>query len=492
MTEENFFDVIVVGAGISGIGSAYRLQKECPDRSFVLLEGRPNLGGTWDLFRYPGIRSDSDMHTLGFSFKPWKAAKSIADGPAILEYLEETVNEFGIKEKIRFNHLVSSAEWSSEKALWTLKVANTETGETSNYTSNFLLMCSGYYSYKSGYTPPFEGIENYSGTIIHPQEWPEDLDYSDKRVVVIGSGATAVTLVPAIAERADHVVMLQRSPTYVVARPDHDSFSAFLRKIFPERIAYYLTRKKNIFGQNYIYKMTRKDPEKIKEKLLEGVRMALGPEYDIKRHFTPSYNPWDERLCLVPNGDLFRVIRKGKVSVVTETIECFTQDGILLKTGEEMQADIIVTATGLNLVTLGEVDFTIDGHPVDFSKTWIYKGLAYSDVPNLISTFGYINASWTLRADINSSYACRVLNHMRKTGTQKATPRLRESDMDMPRRDWIEGFSSGYMKRSMSEMPKQGDREPWLNTQDFYKDKKMLSRNTPLEDGVMEFAKIER
>ena len=241
MTEDNFFDVIVVGAGISGIGSAYRLQKECPDRSFVLLEGRPNLGGTWDLFRYPGIRSDSDMHTLGFSFKPWKAAKSIADGPAILEYLEETVNEFGIKEKIRFNHLVSSAEWSSEKALWTLKVTNTETGETSNYTSNFLLMCSGYYSYKSGYTPPFEGIENYSGTIIHPQEWPEDLDYSDKRVVVIGSGATAVTLVPAIAERADHVVMLQRSPTYVVARPDHDSFSAFLRKIFPERIAYYLS-----------------------------------------------------------------------------------------------------------------------------------------------------------------------------------------------------------------------------------------------------------
>ena len=492
MTEENFFDVIVVGAGISGIGSAYRLQKECPDRSFVLLEGRPNLGGTWDLFRYPGIRSDSDMHTLGFSFKPWKAAKSIADGPAILDYLEETVSEFGIKEKIKFNHLVSSADWSNEKARWTLKVTNRETGETTDFTSNFLLMCSGYYSYKSGYTPSFEGMEKYPGKIVHPQEWPEELDYSDKKVVVIGSGATAVTLVPAIAEKASHVVMLQRSPTYVVARPDHDPFAAFLRKILPERIAYYLTRKKNIFGQNYIYKMTRKDPEKVKEKLLEGVRMALGSEFDIKRHFTPSYNPWDERLCLVPNGDLSKSIRKGKVSVVTETIQRFTQNGILLETGEELEADIIVTATGLNLVTLGEVDFKIDGTPVDFSQTWIYKGLAYSDVPNLISTFGYINASWTLRADINSSYACRVLNHMRKTGTQKATPRLRESDMDMPQRDWIEGFSSGYMKRSMSEMPKQGDREPWLNTQDFYKDKKMLSRNTPIEDGVMEFAKIER
>jgi cation diffusion facilitator CzcD-associated flavoprotein CzcO len=487
MTEENDFDVIVVGAGISGIGSAYRLQKECPDRSFVILEGRPNLGGTWDLFRYPGIRSDSDMHTLGFSFKPWKAAKSIADGPAILEYLEETVDEFGIKEKIKFNHHVSAAEWSNKKARWVLKVSNSETGEMIEYTCNFLLMCSGYYSYKSGYTPSFEGLETYSGQIVHPQEWPEDIDYDSKNVVVIGSGATAVTLVPAMAESAEHVVMLQRSPSYVVARPDHDPFAGLLRKIMPEKIAYYLTRKKNIFAQNYIYKMTRKDPEKIKEKLLSGVRMALGSEYDIERHFTPSYNPWDERLCLVPNGDLFKSIRDGKVSVVTESIERFTQEGVLLKTGEELKADIIVTATGLNLVTLGEVEFRVDGHPVDFSETWIYKGLAYSDVPNLISTFGYINASWTLRADINSSYACRLLNHMKKTGAERATPRLRESDADMPQRNWIEGFSSGYMKRSMSEMPKQGDRAPWLNTQDFYEDKKMLSRNTSLEDGVMEF-----
>ena len=487
MTEENNFDVIVVGAGISGIGSAYRLQKECPDRSFVILEGRPNLGGTWDLFRYPGIRSDSDMHTLGFSFKPWKAAKSIADGPAILEYLEETVDEFEIREKIKFNHHVSAAEWSNEKDCWTLRVSNSETGDISDYTCNFLLMCSGYYSYKSGYTPSFEGVETYSGQIVHPQEWPEDIDYDAKKIVVIGSGATAVTLVPAMAESAEHVVMLQRSPTYVVARPDHDPFAAMLRKVLPEKVAYYLTRKKNIFGQNYIYKLTRKDPEKVKEKILTGVRMSLDEDFDVERHFTPSYNPWDERLCLVPNGDLFKSIRKGKVSVVTETIDRFTPEGILLKTGEELKADIIVTATGLNLVTLGEVEFRIDGDPVDFSRTWIYKGLAYSDVPNLISTFGYINASWTLRADINSSYACRLLNHMRKTGTKRATPKLRESDMDMPQRDWIEGFSSGYMKRSMAEMPKQGDREPWLNTQDFYKDKKMLSRNTSLEDGVMEF-----
>ena len=487
MTEENNFDVIVVGAGISGIGSAYRLQKECPDRSFVILEGRPNLGGTWDLFRYPGIRSDSDMHTLGFSFKPWKAAKSIADGPAILEYLEETVDEFGIKEKIKFNLHVSTAEWSNEKDQWTLKASNTATGETVEYTCNFLLMCSGYYSYKSGYTPTFEGVESYSGQILHPQEWPEDIDFAGKKVVVIGSGATAVTLVPAMADTAEHVVMLQRSPTYVVARPDHDAFAGLLRKILPEKVAYYLTRKKNIFGQNYIYKLTRKDPEKVKEKLLSGVRMALGPDYDVERHFTPSYNPWDERPCLIPNGDLFKSIRKGKVSVVTEDIDCFTPEGILLKTGEELKADIVVTATGLNLVTLGEVEFRIDGTPVDFSETWTYKGLAYSDVPNLISTFGYINASWTLRADINSSYACRILNHMKKTGTKKVTPRLRDSDMGMPQRNWIEGFSSGYIKRSMSEMPKQGDREPWLNTQDFYKDKKMLSRSTSLEDGVMEF-----
>ena len=487
MTEENYFDVIVVGAGISGIGSAYRLQKECPDRSFAILEGRPNLGGTWDLFRYPGIRSDSDMHTLGFSFKPWKEAKSIADGPAILEYLEETVDEFAIKEKIKFNLHVSTAEWSNQKNQWTLKASNNATGETVLYTCNFLLMCSGYYSYKSGYTPSFEGVESYSGQIVHPQEWPEDIDYDGKKIVVIGSGATAVTLVPAMADAAEHVVMLQRSPTYVVARPDHDAFARLLRKILPEKVAYYLTRKKNIFGQNYIYKLTRKDPEKVKEKLLSGVRMALGPDYDVERHFTPSYNPWDERLCLIPNGDLFKSIRKGKVSVSTEAIDCFTSEGILLKTGEELKADIIVTATGLNLVTLGEVEFRIDGAPVDFSETWTYKGLAYSDVPNLISTFGYINASWTLRADINSSYACRILNHMKKTGTKKVTPRLRESDMDMPQRNWIEGFSSGYMKRSMSEMPKQGDREPWLNTQDFYKDKKMLSRSTSLEDGVMEF-----
>ena len=487
MTEENNFDVIVVGAGISGIGSAYRLQKECPDRSFVILEGRPNLGGTWDLFRYPGIRSDSDMHTLGFSFKPWKAAKSIADGPAILEYLEETVDEFDIKEKIKFNLHVSTADWSNEKDQWTLKASNNATGETVEYTCNFLLMCSGYYSYKSGYTPTFEGVESYSGQILHPQEWPEDIDFAGKKIVVIGSGATAVTLVPAMADTAEHVVMLQRSPTYVVARPDHDAFAGLLRKILPEKVAYYLTRKKNIFGQNYIYKLTRKDPEKVKEKLLSGVRMALGPDYDVERHFTPSYNPWDERLCLIPNGDLFKSIRKGKVSVVTEDIDCFTPEGILLKTGEELKADIVVTATGLNLVTLGEVEFRIDGAPVDFSETWTYKGLAYSDVPNLISTFGYINASWTLRADINSSYACRILNHMKKTGTKKVTPRLRESDMDMPQRNWIEGFSSGYMKRSMSEMPKQGDREPWLNTQDFYRDKKMLSRSTSLEDGVMEF-----
>ena len=487
--EENFFDVIVVGAGISGIGSAYHLQKECPDRSFVILEGRPEVGGTWDLFRYPGIRSDSDMHTLGFSFKPWKDAKSIADGPAILEYLKETTKEFGIDKKICFSHLVTTAEWFTEEAFWKLTVRVSTTGETQTYTCNFLLMCSGYYSYKSGYTPDFKDMDKFNGEIIHPQDWSDDVDCTDKEVVVIGSGATAVTLVPAISQTASHVTMLQRSPTYVVARPDEDPIAKKLRKIFPEKIAYFLTRKKNIYAQNYLYKKTRKDPEMIKKKILEGVQAALGNEYDIERHFTPTYDPWDQRLCLVPNGDLFRSIRKGEASVETSEIESFTPSGIKLTSGKELEAEIIITATGLNLVTLGEVNFIVDGDPVDFSKTWIYKGLAYSDVPNLISTFGYINASWTLRADINSAFACRLLNHMKVTGATQVTPVLRDSDFDMPERPWVDGFSSGYMKRSMSEMPKQGDREPWLNTQDYLRDKKMLSRKNSVEDGVLQFIK---
>jgi cation diffusion facilitator CzcD-associated flavoprotein CzcO len=481
------FDVVVVGAGISGIGAGYFLQRDCPDRSYVILEGRGQMGGTWDLFRYPGVRSDSDMHTLGYSFKPWTAQKSIADGPSILSYLHETAAEFDIDKNIRYNQLVSHASWSSEDSQWTVQVKDAASGETSQYTCNFLYMCSGYYSYKSGYTPEFPGIESFGGQVIHPQQWPENLDYAGKRVVVIGSGATAMTLVPAMAQTAAHVTMLQRSPTYVVARPDHDVIADRLRKVLPEKMAYGITRWKNTTLQQLVYKRTRTKPEQVKTALLKGVREALGPDYDVDTHFTPSYNPWDQRLCLVPNGDLFTSIKDGSASVVTDHIETFDANGIVLKSGQRLNADIIVTATGLNLVTLGEMSFEVDGKLVDFSHTWTYKGLAYSGVPNLASSFGYINASWTLRADLTCEYVCRLMNHMKKSGTTRCVPQLRDSDANMPERPWIDNFSAGYMERVMHKFPRQGDREPWINPQDYKRDRKLF-RESPIDDGVMIFS----
>lgn len=485
----NHVDVLIVGAGISGIGGAYHLQRECPDRSYVILEGRSELGGTWDLFRYPGIRSDSDMHTLGFSFKPWREAKSIADGPSILRYLKETASEFGIDRHIRFDHQVSSASWSSDAARWTVAATQTDTGRTVEYTCNFLFMCSGYYSYKEGYTPDLPGLSSFRGPVVHPQAWPEDLDYAGKRVLVVGSGATAMTIVPAMANTAAEVIMLQRSPTYVVARPDHDKIADVLRKVLPEKMAYALTRKKNVLLSEKIYNRTRTHPDKVKELLLNGVRQALGPDYDVDTHFTPSYNPWDQRLCLLPNGDLFRSINEGKARVVTDRIDHFTESGVVLESGTTIAADIVITATGLNLVTLGEVTFTVDGNPVDFSRTWTYKGLGFSDVPNLVTTFGYINASWTLRADVVSHFVCRVLNHLKSTGTQIATPRLRPEDVDMPRRPWVDDFSAGYMRRVMHLMPKQGDHEPWLNPQLISRDKKMIVK-ARIDDGCLQFTKV--
>ena len=484
------FDVLVVGAGISGIDAAYHLQTMCPDRSFVILEGRDDIGGTWDLFKYPGIRSDSDMHTLGFGFKPWVAEKSIADGPAIMEYLRETVEEFDIGKHIRFRHLVKSAEWSSDTGTWTVTAEKADTGEAVQLTCGFLFMCSGYYSYKGGYLPEFPGYDTFEGQIVHPQEWPEDLDYAGKNVVVIGSGATAVTLVPAMADETEHITMLQRSPTYMVSRPDHDVINNAMRKVLPDKVAYEATRWKNSTLQQFFYGQTRKNPDKVRQKLLEGVRDQLPDGYDVDTHFTPSYDPWDQRLCLVPNGDMFEAISSGKASVVTDTIDTFDETGILLDSGEHLDADIIVTATGLNLVTLGEVDFTVDGTPVDFSATFTYKGMCYSDVPNLASSFGYINASWTLRADLTCQYVCRLLNHMRDTHTQVCTPRLRREDRDMPMRPWVEDFSSGYFQRMLPRMPKQGDREPWVNTQNYKQDKKAL-RNEPVNDGVMRFTRVE-
>jgi cation diffusion facilitator CzcD-associated flavoprotein CzcO len=487
MTSEHV-DVVVVGAGLSGIGAGYHLQTMSPDRSYVILEGRESLGGTWDLFKYPGVRSDSDMHTLGFSFKPWTEAKSIADGPSILKYLKQTVSQFGIDKHIRYGQLVTKAQWSTDDAQWTVTSTNKATGATNTYTCSFLFMCSGYYSYKKGHTPEFAGRERFKGTIVHPQEWPTDLDYAGKRVVVIGSGATAVTIVPSMADKAAHVTMLQRSPTYMVSRPDHDVLANRMRKVLPPKMAYNLTRFKNTWRQQLVYNKTRTDPNKVKQLLLGGIQLELGAEYDIAKHFTPNYNPWDQRLCLVPNGDFFKSMREGKASVVTDHIASFTETGIQLASGEHLDADIIVTATGLELVTLGEMDFFVDGNQVDFAKTWTYKGFAYSDIPNLASTFGYINASWTLRSDLTAEYVCRLLNHMRKKGVVQCTPRLREQDHNMKERPWIDGFSSGYMQRMMHRMPRQGDHEPWINPQNYRRDKKMF-KHSPIDDGVMQFSK---
>jgi cation diffusion facilitator CzcD-associated flavoprotein CzcO len=487
MTSEHV-DVVVVGAGLSGIGAGYHLQTISPDRSYVILEGRDGLGGTWDLFKYPGIRSDSDMHTLGFSFKPWTEAKSIADGPSILRYLKQTVAQFGIDKHIRFGQLVTQAQWSSDDAQWTVTATNKATGVSNTITCSFLFMCSGYYSYKKGHTPEFTGRERFKGTVVHPQEWPLDLDYAGKRVVVIGSGATAVTIVPSMADKAAHVTMLQRSPTYMVSRPDHDVLANRLRKVLPPKMAYNLTRFKNTWRQQLVYNKTRTDPDKVKQLLLGGIQLELGADYDIAKHFTPAYNPWDQRLCLVPNGDFFKSMREGKASVVTDHITSFTETGIQLASGEHLDADIIITATGLELVTLGEMDFFVDGNQVDFAKTWTYKGFAYSDIPNMASTFGYINASWTLRSDLTAEYVCRLLNHMRKKGVAQCTPRLREQDRNMKERPWIDGFSSGYMQRMMHRMPRQGDHEPWINPQNYRRDKKMF-KHSPIDDGVMQFSK---
>ena len=476
-------DVVIIGAGLSGISAAYHLQTMSPDRDFCILEGRSALGGTWDLFRYPGVRSDSDMYTLGFSFKPWNDPHAIADGPSILRYLHETVQEFGIDRHIRFNRLVTRASWSSDEQRWTLTIDHG--GEVETLTAEFVFMCSGYYSYRGGHTPEFPGRDNFRGEIIHPQEWPEHLDYRDKRVVVIGSGATAVTLVPAMAPDAAHVTMLQRTPTWVVAGPSQDKLANRTRKLLPDAVAYRLTRARKRWFTETVYNRTRTHPEKVREKLLEELAKHL-PQDQIDAHFTPTYDPWDQRLCLVPDADLFDALNRGDASVVTDTIANFTETGIQLDSGEHLDADIIVTATGLNLVTIGEMDFDVDGDPVDFAQRWTYKGLAYSDIPNLISVFGYINASWTLRADLVVQYACRILNHLRDTGTTTATPRLRPSDATMTRRPFIDDFPAGYMQRMMPMLPKQGDRAPWLNTQSVSKDKKLIAQ-APVDDGVMVF-----
>jgi cation diffusion facilitator CzcD-associated flavoprotein CzcO len=481
-----YFDVVIVGAGLSGVGAACHLERECPGKSYVILESREAMGGTWDLFRYPGIRSDSDMHTLGYNFKPWREQKAIADGPSILNYVRETAAENGVDRHIRYQHRVAKSRWSSDDATWSIEAHRTDTDEVVEIRCSFVLMCAGYYRYEHGYLPVFEGRERFGGDVIHPQHWPDDYDYSDKKVVIVGSGATAMTLVPAMSGDAKHVVMLQRSPTYVISMPDIDYIANGLRRILPERWAYGITRWKNIGFQQWMYRRTRKSPEWVKKILLKRIRKELGPDYDVEKHFTPAYNPWDQRLCLVPNSDLFAAIRSGKASVVTDHIETFTETGIQLKSGEHLDADLIVTATGLDLVVLGDVEFEVDGERVDFPHTWTYKGIMCSGVPNMVSTFGYINASWTLRADLTAEYACRLIKHMDEGGYRWCVPRLRDGEADMPARPWIADFSSGYIQRVLGDLPKQGDREPWLNPQNYRQDKKMF-REGELEDGALVF-----
>ncbi len=479
-----YFDVVVVGAGLSGIGAAYHLQSKCPSKSYIILESRDALGGTWDLFRYPGIRSDSDMQTFGYSFKPWRDAKAIADGPSILRYLQETATENGIDKHIRYGHRLERAIWSSQKALWTLEV--TGRNATGCFCCNFLLVCSGYYSYAGGYAPEFVGRDRFPGEIVHPQDWPETLDYRGKSVIVIGSGATAVTLVPELAKQAKQVTMLQRSPTYILPSPRRDALADGLYRLLPERLAYAIVRRRNIILQQVFYRRARSEPEKVKQALLAMAREQLGPDYDIQTHFTPRYDPWDQRICLAPGGDLFAAIAAGAASVVTDTIDTFTEQGILLSSGRELEADIIVTATGLNILLLGGVEFVVDGQPVDFSKAHTYKGVMYSGVPNLVAIFGYINASWTLRADLVAEYACRLLAHMDKKGWRQCVPHLGPGNSRRSR-PWAEQFSPGYLQRARHLLPRQGDREPWIDPQNYQQDKKAL-RCGAIEDGVLVFS----
>ena len=479
------FDVIIIGAGLSGIGTAVRLQRDCPDRDFILLERREAIGGTWDLFRYPGIRSDSDMHTLGYDFKPWEAEKSIADGPSILSYVNETADEHRIRERIRFSQKLVAADWISERSQWQLTVETPE--GVRRYRCGLLMMCAGYYSYDQGYEPDFAGKASFKGEWVHPQFWPDNLDHADKKVVVIGSGATAMTLVPNMSRQALHVTMLQRSPTYVISRPSTDGLANWLRRVLPPKLAYDLVRWRNTVWQQWMYKLTRVAPGVVKRSLLKKVREEIGEMVDVEKHFTPRYNPWDQRLCLVPDDDLFRAIQSGKASVVTDQIETITEGGVQLASGDHLDADIIVCATGLELVVLGGAEFTLDGQGIDLANEWTYKGMMCSNIPNMVHTFGYINASWTLRADLVATWVCRLLNHMRTTGMTTATPRITdELAASMTQRFWIDDFSAGYMQRVMHRFPKQGDQMPWMNPQNYRKDRKMF-RDDPIQDAELVF-----
>jgi cation diffusion facilitator CzcD-associated flavoprotein CzcO/acetyl esterase/lipase len=477
-------DVIIVGAGLSGIGAAVHLQQRCPEKTFTLLEGRDVLGGTWDLFRYPGVRSDSDMYTLGYIFKPWKDAKAIADGPAILAYIKETAAEHHVDQHIRYQHRVVSADWSARDACWTLVVERGAQRDRCHLRCNFLLFGSGYYSYAQPYKPELPGIERFAGTLLHPQFWPAQVDCAGKRIVVVGSGATAVTLVPELAKTAGHVTMLQRSPTYVVTRPSSDATAEALKRWLPALLAYRMARLKNVLVGMYFYRLARKYPAKAKARLVGLVQQELGPGFDVARHFTPHYNPWDQRICLVPDGDLFKALREGRASVATAEIASFTEHGIRLQSGQELPADIVVTATGLQLNVLGGVKLSLDGEAVDMAQALIYKGMMYSGIPNLANIFGYTNASWTLKADMTARYVCRLLKHMDKSGASVATPTRGAGITAAP----FLTFTSGYVQRAVERLPKQGDRKPWRLYQNYLLDLMTLDWGR-VDDGVMVFSR---
>ncbi|HET7530983.1 MAG TPA: NAD(P)/FAD-dependent oxidoreductase [Mycobacteriales bacterium] len=483
-TAAEHVDVLVVGAGLSGVGAGCHLTMSCPGKTFAILESRQDIGGTWDLFRYPGIRSDSDMYTLGYAFRPWKEAKAIADGPSILRYIRDTAREFGVDEKIRFGHKVVAAQWSTADAQWTVEVVRSD-GQRLQMTCGFLLTCTGYYRYDEGYTPDFAGTDDFRGQIVHPQHWPDDLDYAGKRVVVIGSGATAVTLVPAMAESAAHVTMLQRSPTYVVSLPAKDPLAGLLRKFLSAKAAYPIIRWKNVLLTMLSFQLSRRRPHVMKGIIRKGLQKQLPAGYDIDTHFTPRYNPWDQRLCLVPDGDLFRVLSDGTASIVTDTIDTFTERGIRLASGEELEADIIVTATGLNMLALGGLTFTVDGRPVKLSETIGYKGMMFSGVPNLASAVGYTNASWTLKCDLTCEYVCRLLNYMDDEGYRQVVPKA--PDPSVPTRPFID-LTSGYVQRSVDQFPRQGQKAPWRLYQNYVRDI-LLLRHGKLVDDALEFSR---
>ena len=487
MDEREHLDVLIVGAGLSGIGAAYYVQRAFPERSYAILESREAIGGTWDLFRYPGIRSDSDMHTLGYRFRPWTEAEAIADGPAILRYVRATASDHGIESSIRFRHRVLRAEWSTPDARWTVTARRTDNGETVTLTCDFLVSCAGYYRYDQGYLPRFEGLGRYRGPFIHPQHWPEGFDFAGTRVVVIGSGATAITLVPAMAREAEHVTMLQRSPSYIVTLPGEDPIASFLRRWLPDRAAYFLTRWKNVLLQAGFYRLSRRRPAFVRRLIRRSVERRLPPGYDVDTHFEPRYDPWDQRVCLVPDGDLFEAIGAGRASVVTDEIETFTERGIKLRSGAELDADVIVAATGLDLLPFGGIELAVDGEPVSLPETLAYKALMLRGVPNFLFAVGYTNASWTLKVDVTFEYLCRLLAHMDEHGYRQVTPL--HVDPSVTERPFLD-FEAGYVLRSLHRFPKQGSKRPWRLDQNYPRDVWTL-RYGAIEDGAIVFASPE-